>query len=122
MKIMLTKWFSKWSKKRRISDSVLIDGVNSVEEGVSAVNLGGNLFKVRIARQGSGKSGGFRSILVFQKDTKAIFLYGFAKNEQDNISSTELGYFKKLGNDLLLLDDTKLKLAIENGVLRSLED
>jgi len=39
---------------------------------------------------------GFRTIVVYQQDNKAIFLYGFEKNEKGNTDSSELQYFKNL--------------------------
>ncbi|MBX8803182.1 type II toxin-antitoxin system RelE/ParE family toxin [Ochrobactrum sp. SFR4] len=57
------------------------------EEGVS---LGGGLRKIRIPREGGGKSGGFRTIYVFGGRHMPIFLITiFAKNEKANLSSKE---------------------------------
>jgi hypothetical protein len=79
------------------------------------------LFKVRVKREHSGKSSGFRTIVVFQKQNRAIYLYGFGKNEKENISKTELQYFKKLANDLLALDNIQLDKLIDNKILFDLE-
>ena len=84
-----------------------------MKNGLSAIDLGNNLFKVRVKREHSGKSSGFRTIVVYKENEKAIFLYGFGKNEQDNISKTELSYFKKLGNDFLGLAEKHIKQLIE---------
>ena len=60
----------------------------SPEAGVS---LGGGLRKVRIPREGGGKSGGFRTIYVFGGTHMPIFLITvFAKNEKANLSKAEL--------------------------------
>jgi len=91
--------------------------ISNLESELSSVNLGSNIYKVRLARKGSGKSGGFRTILVFKEEDRAIFIYGFAKNEIDNISSKDLGYFKKLGDDLLNLNEQQLETAIESKAL-----
>ena len=48
------------------------------------------LRKVRIPREGSGKSGGFRTVYVFGGTHMPIFLITvFAKNEKTNLSNTE---------------------------------
>ena len=73
-------------------------------------------------REGQGKSSGYRTIVVFRKEKRAIFLYGFAKNERGNISNKELYYFQKLCSDLLKLNSSQLKKAIENEVLFNLEE
>ncbi|WP_299822823.1 type II toxin-antitoxin system RelE/ParE family toxin [uncultured Jannaschia sp.] len=59
----------------------------NLEVGIS---LGGGLRKVRIPREGGGKSGGFRTIYVFGGRHMPIFLITvFAKNEKDNLTKTE---------------------------------
>lgn len=99
-----TKWFNKWSKKNIIADDKLLKAIDAISNNLGIVDLGGNLYKVRIPRPGKGKSGGFRTVVVFKEYDRAIFLYGFSKNEKDNLDEEELKYFKKLGKDLLGID------------------
>lgn len=57
----------------------------------AGISLGGGLRKVRIPRDGGGKSGGYRTIYVFGGTHIPIFLITvFAKNEKDNLSKAEL--------------------------------
>ncbi len=121
MKKLSTKWFKKWAKKSKIKDQDLLDTVDNLINGLSTAGLGSNLFKIRVKREHSGKSSGFRTIVVYKEDEKAIFLYGFEKNEKDNISKTELLYFKKLGNDFLALDENQIKQLIEARSLFDIE-
>ena len=68
--------------------SSLVDFIAANPE--AGVPLGGGLRKVRFARQGSGKSGGYRSIYVFGGVHVPVFLVTvFAKNEKDNLSKSE---------------------------------
>lgn len=122
MKILTTKWFRKWSRKADLDDVNLLKAVSDLEEGLSTSELGGHLFKVRVKREGSGKRSGYRTIIVFRKNDRAIFLYGFGKNERGNIEKNELNYFKKLGRDLLALNSSQLRKAIKDKVLYDLED
>ena len=56
----------------------------------AGVSLGGGLRKVRIPREGGGKSGGYRTIYVFGGTHMPIFLVTvFAKNEKDNLTKAE---------------------------------
>lgn len=56
----------------------------------AGVSLGGGLRKVRIPREGSGKSGGYRTIYVFGGSHMPIYLVTvFAKNEKDNLTRAE---------------------------------
>ncbi len=122
MKKLKTKWFTKWANKNDISDKYLNEAVHNIESELSTVNLGANIYKVRISRKGSGKSGGFRTILVFKVSKRAVFLYGFAKNEQDNISKSELAFYKKLGKDLLELNQQGIETAIKSNILQKIEE
>lgn len=119
---LVTKWFSKWSRKAGLTNSAILESLDDLEKGLSIADLGKNLFKVRVKREGQGKSSGYRTIVVFKKDRIAIFLYGFAKNERENISNKELSYFKKLGSDFLKLNSSQLKKAIKKEVLFDLEE
>ena len=114
---LVTKWFSKWSRKAGLTNSAILEALVDLENGLSVANLGKNLFKLRVKREGQGKSSGYRTIVVFRKEKIAVFLYGFAKNERGNISNKELLYFQKLGNDLLKLSSSQLKKAVEKEVL-----
>src|SRR5438270_9418047 len=71
----------------------------------------------RIARSGQGKSGALRTIIVFRLRERAIFVYGFAKNERDNIESDELIALKKLASELLAYDDRAIEKALASGAL-----
>ena len=52
-----------------------------------AIPLGFKMYKIRGAKEGKGKSGGFRNIFFWKKDELIVFCLVFAKNVQDNISS-----------------------------------
>lgn len=56
----------------------------------AGVSLGGGLRKVRMPREGGGKSGGYRTIYVFGGVHMPIYLVTvFAKNEKDNLTRAE---------------------------------
>ncbi|MCG8549394.1 MAG: type II toxin-antitoxin system RelE/ParE family toxin [Desulfobacterales bacterium] len=122
MKKLCTKWFKKWAKKMRLENHHLIEAIGNLEKGLSAANLGSNLFKVRVNREGQGKSSGFRTIIAYKKEDKTIFLYGFGKNERANIDKAELHYFKKLGSDLMIMDAGQIEKLIAENVLFDLEE
>jgi hypothetical protein len=68
----------------------------------AGVSLGGGLRKVRIAREGGGKSGGYRTIYVFGGVHVPLFLVTvFAKNEKDNLSRAEQAELIALSKALL---------------------
>ncbi len=73
------------------------------------------MIKQRIARPGEGKSGGYRSIILFRKGERSFFIYGFAKNDQDNIDKSDERNFKELATVLLNASDEQLADLVENG-------
>jgi len=50
-------WFNRFSRKEGISDDELRDVVDLLEKGQADADLGGDVYKQRIARSGEGKSG-----------------------------------------------------------------
>ena len=121
MEKLTTKWFKKWAKKSKLKDKDLLETIENLKDGLSTADLGSNLFKVRVKRENSGKSSGFRTIVVYKENERAIFLYGFRKNEKENITKTELLYFKKLGNDFLALSPNEIKQLIKEMSLFNIE-
>ena len=116
MKKLKTKWFNRWAKKQRLSDAKLLIAIKDMQNNLSSVNLGGGLYKVRVASENSGKSSAYRTIVVYRKEDRAVMVYGFMKNEQEKLSSDELKSFKTLSKDILSLDDEALTVAIEKDV------
>ena len=84
-------------------------------------DLGGGVVKQRLARKAQGKSGGFRSIILFRQGEKAFFVYGFAKNERANIKQNELNAFRKLADQMLVYDEAELAAAMANGTITRVE-
>jgi hypothetical protein len=110
-----TKWFNKWSKKNLITDELLLDTIDNISNNIGTVNLGSGLYKVRMPKKGKGKRGGFRTFIAYKKAEITIFVYGFSKNEKNNLDNEELKYFKKLSQDLLSINKQEFKRLIELG-------
>ena len=117
MRIFQNKAFLRFAKKAGIGDAVLCEAIRDAERGLIAADLGGGVIKQRIARPGQGKSGGFRTLIVFRAGARAFFVHGFAKNEKDNIGQDELVALKKLAAALLAYDDRAIARVIASGTL-----
>ena len=66
------------------------------------VSLGGGLRKIRVPREGGGKSGGYRTIYVFGGRQMPIYLITvFAKNEKDNLTRAEQAAAVELSKTLI---------------------
>lgn len=63
----------------------------------AGVSLGSGLRKVRFARQGKGKSGGYRVLHFYRHEGLPVFLLTvFSKNEKVNLSRSEQAELAKL--------------------------
>jgi len=113
MRIFKSKWFSKWAEKEGLTDKALTEAITEMEDGLNDGELGGHVYKKRAAIQGQGKRGGLRTIIAFKVDDKSFFMFGFAKNQQDNIDKKELKALKLIAKDLLGYSDKQLKQAIK---------
>lgn len=117
MRIFKTKSFTRFAYHEGIDNVALCDAIRHAETGLIDANLGGGVIKQRIARKGQGKSGGFRSIVLFRKGDRSFFVYGFAKNSRDNIKKNELKAFRMLAGKMLDMDEAAVKAAMENGTI-----
>ena len=75
------------------------------------------MLKKRIAKRGQGKSGGYRVILASNLGDRWVFMFGFAKNERDNIDDDELKLMKDLAAVFLAMNEQMLKRATAAGEL-----
>jgi hypothetical protein len=100
MKIFKTRTFHRFCLKSDISDASLCEAVIRLLRGQIDAELGSGLVKQRIARPNEGRSGGFRSVIVYLAGRSATFAFGFAKNERSNISKTELASLKLFAEGL----------------------
>jgi len=114
-RVFKSKWFQRFAKKEGIADETLMDAIYRAEKGQIDANLGGGVLKQRIARPGEGKSGGYRSIVLFRQGERAVFLYGFSKSERDNIEADEEKAFKQAAKHVLALTDKQMVALVKNG-------
>lgn len=115
MAIYKTKWFARWSRKNRLNDSSICAAVSEMTNGLYDANLGGGLYKKRIAKQGQGKSGGFRTLLASNFGDRWFFIYGFEKNQRSNIDKDEEDALKLLAEKFLALSNKEIEQATQSG-------
>lgn len=122
MRIFRTKRFDRFARRERIMDTVLREAVARAERGLIDADLGGGVIKQRVARPGQGRSSGYRTIVLLKTGMRAVFAYGFAKNDRGNIRDDELAALKALATELLNYDEETLKMAIEAEALIEVKD
>lgn len=115
MRIFANRWFARFSDKQNIGDDDLREAVSRAERGLIDADLGGGVIKQRIARKGQGKSGGFRSVVLFRQGERAFFVYAFAKSDRDNIEQHEIQAFKVMAAEAFNLSEAELRKALETG-------
>lgn len=118
MRVFKTKTFIRWARREGVTDDLICKAVKEVETGLIDADLGSCLYKKRIGLKGQGKRGGARTLLANQIKNKIFFIYGFMKNEKENINQAELKALKLLAMNLLAYTDAELQEAINNGELK----
>jgi hypothetical protein len=118
LRVFMTKVFARFARKERLDDQRLCETIARARRGLIDADLGGGLIKQRVARQGSGRSGGYRTVIAYRAAQRSVFIYGFGKNERDNIDQTELDDLKKLAKILLGYSDLQIATALEMTELR----
>ena len=119
MRKLKTKWFNKWAKKNDLTDKSLTKAIENISVNLGTIDLGGGLFKVRTPKVGQGKSGVFRTLVVYKEKDIAVFVYGFAKTDKDNLDKEELKYFKVLAKNLLKIKNNEyIKLEKQGSFIR----
>lgn len=111
MRIYKTKWFHRWAAREGLTDTALQAAVMEMANGLADA-LGGHVYKKRIGLPGRGKRGGVRALIAFRRGDRAIYLYGYPKNERANISDRELEALRLLAAQLLSYSDQDIEKAI----------
>lgn len=115
MRVFRNSWFRKFARKQRLSDAALCEAVARIEAGLIDADLGGGLLKQRVGREGGGRSGGYRTLLAFKAQKRAVFVFGFAKSEQDNIGLEDERELKKLAKLVLGFAEEEMDRLVAAG-------
>ena len=115
------KPFARFARRAGISDADLWNAAQLANQGVVDADLGGGVIKQRIARAGEGKSGGSRAIILFKKDDRAVFVYGFEKKDLAHITVKNLVAFRKLADAILGCTDFEMAQRVEIGLYFKVE-
>lgn len=99
-KVFKSKHFDRFARGAGIDDAALMVAAIEVRSGLFEADLGGGLFKKRLARAGGGKSGGFRTLVVCSNPAFTAFVYGFAKKDADGLSAAQVRSLKRLSRSM----------------------
>ena len=118
MRIFKTRWFTRFARGERITDSGLSQAIARAEQGLIDADLGGGVIKQRVARPGQGRSSGYRLLIAYRAKHRAVFLYGFAKRERENIDPDELVTLREIATKWLAADAKHIAQALNEGILQ----
>lgn len=116
MRIFKTRTLAKFTRQHGVNDASLVAAVERALRGLIDADLGGHIIKQRVARPGQGKRSGFRMLIGIRSDL-AIFLFGFAKNERDNIDDDQLRTLREIVASWFAADERKITHAVNDGLL-----
>lgn len=121
MRIFKTKTLARFARQNRIPDASLVAAIERATRGLIDADLGGRIIKQRVARPGEGKRGGFRLLIGFGSEL-SVFLFGFAKNERENIDDDELTTLREIAASFLNASNAKIEQALRDGTLIEVQD
>ena len=122
MRIFKTKVFARFARSQQIGNLQLREAVERARRGLIDADLGGGIIKQRVAREGQGRSGGFRVIVAFRSRDRAIFIYGFAKSERENIDDNELKTLREIAAAWLAASIQQIEREVTEGRLQEVPE
>lgn len=120
MKYLKNRTFQKDLKNNDLDDADLKIVLDNIFDGRS-VPLGSKIYKIRGAKEGKGKRGGFRSLFFWKKNEFIVFCLLFAKNEQDNLTSDEKKVLKILSDEYNELTESEIQERINKKTFLEVE-
>lgn len=117
MRLFKTRKFKRFAKHENIDDKALAEAIERLEKGLIDADLGGGLYKQRVARSGEGRSGGYRTLICFRIQSRAFFVYGFSKSKMANIPENQEKELKQLAAFLLNVSEKNLQHMLDDGFL-----
>lgn len=115
------KDFAKWAKKEGISDEELGAVVSEMSRGLLGDRLGAHIYKKRIKVEGRGKRGGARAIVLYKDKDVTLFLYGYLKNDQADISQNEERQLRLFAGEFMKLSSAERARLKTQGKLIAIE-
>lgn len=112
IRIFHTKLFSKWFRKSGLNPEILLQAVMEMQAGLVDAQLGNGLVKKRVPSAGLGKRSAARVVVATYFHDRWFFIFGFSKNEKDNVDPVELKWLMRVARQLLHLTDEELNLVI----------
>jgi hypothetical protein len=121
MRVFATRSFRRFTRAERIKDERLCEAIDRAQRGLVDADLGRGLIKQRVARPGQGRRSGFRVLIACRHGERAVFLYGFAKSERDNISAGDLATWHTRTQETLSASHNLIERNVADDHLREVQ-
>jgi hypothetical protein len=107
-------------RKERLPEAALCRTAREVVAGTlgaGEADLGGGLFKKRVARPGRGKSAGYRMIVAYRQPgtERVLFTYAFAKNAASTLTTQGYEALAKVAKGFLAANDDQVAMLLASG-------
>ena len=119
-RVFKTRYFNRWMRKTELTDAALCEAVREMLQGLIDAHLGGGLVKKRVGLGGRGKRGGARTLVATYQNSRWCFVFGFEKNERDNIDVDAVEAFQELATQLVMRTNEELAIAVADGTLKEI--
>jgi hypothetical protein len=126
MRVFLVPQVSRLIRKERLPEAALCRTAREVIAGTlgaGEADLGGGLFKKRVARPGGGKRGGYRVIVAWRQpgNERVLFTYAFAKNAASTLTPQAHEALAKAAAVFLTADEQQIARLISSGDVSEVE-
>jgi hypothetical protein len=120
MRVFLVPQVARLMRKERLPDIALCRTAREVVAGTigaGEADLGGGLFKKRVARPGGGKRGGYRMIIAYRppETDRVLFAYAFAKNSASTLTPQGHEALAKTAAAFLAAGDRQVAALLASG-------
>jgi hypothetical protein len=113
LRMFASKPFMRFARRFGIDDEALWETIN----GACDADLGGGVFKYRLAREGEGSSGGARALIALRVGQRAVLMFGFEKKDLANIKPDELKGYRKAAKIYLSFSDEEITSVVKSKAL-----
>ncbi len=121
MRDLATGILFKEARKLRIPDQKFIEAAQRARDGKAYADLGGGVYKERIARKGQGCSSGFRTVLCLRHDGDALFFAIFEKKRNANLNDEELKTALRIASEFRAFSEQDIRAAIAARKFREIQ-
>ncbi|MFP5235931.1 MAG: type II toxin-antitoxin system RelE/ParE family toxin [Acidobacteriota bacterium] len=113
---------ARFARREGLAPATLRDAIERAEKGLVDADLGGGLIKQRVARAGKGRSGGYRTIIAYRRKDRAIFVFGFAKSDRENLEPADLQSARDIGSAWLSANAARIARGLRERELEVILD